>query len=485
MAVLFNARDEVFASYIRASDANRPVPSLDGHVGHEFVREGLELVRPIEDDQRRRIGTLYLLSDLQEVYSRMFRYAQIALLVLVLAFCVAALLTARLQRLISDPLLHLADTARAIAERKDYGVRARRHAPDEIGYLTTAFNQMLDQIQAQEAEIQASHAEELAAQVEELRRQIEERKRAEHEREVLHRQLQEISRQAGMAEVATGVLHNVGNVLNSVNVSASVVADRIRHSRAVGVGRLARLLGEHQEDLALFLVHDPRGQAVPEYLQQLAQHLQQDQEAVQQELDLLTKNIEHIKEIVSVQQNYARVSGIRQVLPLTQLMEDALQMTQASFDRHGIRVVREFDTVPPVAVDKHKVLQILLNLLRNAKQALLTSSQAHRCIHLRIQKPGDDSVIVQVEDNGVGIAPENLTRIFSHGFTTKRDGHGFGLHLGALTAREMGGQLKAESDGVGQGARFALELPLTQRPAPLPMPKAELPPSDLTLQVAI
>ena len=109
-------------------------------------------------------------------------------------------------------------------------------------------------------------------------------------------------------------------------------------------------------------------------------------------------------------------------------------------------------------VEKHKVLQILVNLVRNAKYACLDSAQPDKCVTVRLAA-GDGRVRITELDNGVGIPPENLTRIFSHGFTTRQGGHGFGLHGGALAAREMGGSLTVHSDGPGQGATFVLELP--------------------------
>ncbi len=114
--------------------------------------------------------------------------------------------------------------------------------------------------------------------------------------------------------------------------------------------------------------------------------------------------------------------------------------------------------MPPITVEKHKVLQILVNLMRNAKFACSESGLPDRQMTLRVSRDAD-IVKISVSDNGVGIAPENLTRIFSHGFTTRKDGHGFGLHSGALAATEMGGRLSVQSDGLGLGAAFTLELP--------------------------
>jgi signal transduction histidine kinase len=112
-----------------------------------------------------------------------------------------------------------------------------------------------------------------------------------------------------------------------------------------------------------------------------------------------------------------------------------------------------------VAVEKSKVLQILINLVRNAQHACDASNRDERRVTLRLLAAAD-RIQVSVSDNGVGIAKENLTRIFNHGFTTKKDGHGFGLHSGALAAQEMGGSLNVASAGVGQGATFTLEFPI-------------------------
>ena len=291
---------------------------------------------------------------------------------------------------------------------------------------------------------------------------ITERKRAEAESAELNRSLVETSRMAGMAEVATSVLHNVGNVLNSVNVSATLISDRVRTSKGPSLTRVCGLMRDHAADLGTYLTADPKGKQVPSFLDTLAEHLTTDQTAIQQELASLTKNIEHIKDIVSMQQSYAKVSGVVENLTPAELVEDALRMNLGSFEKHAIAVVRDLAAdLPRVCVDKHKTLQILINLVRNAKHACDDSSRTDKRITLRAVSDGSGSVKISVTDNGVGIPPENLTRIFNHGFTTKKDGHGFGLHSGANAAREIGGRLSVASDGPGCGATFTLELPLT------------------------
>ncbi len=291
-----------------------------------------------------------------------------------------------------------------------------------------------------------------------LSRDITAQKRAEEELENANRKLVETSRAAGMAEVATGVLHNVGNVLNSVNVSATLVGEAVRGSKAVNLRKLSTLLSEHRGNLAEFVGNDARGRMVEPYLATLVDDLEKERASMIGELDHLRKNIDHIKDIVAMQQNYAKTSGVVEVISIPDLVEDAIRMNAGSLARHEVSLVRHYDARPVVTVDKHKVLQILVNVIRNAKYACDEAGHADKRIEVRVAKTGT-GVAISISDNGVGIPGENLTRVFNHGFTTRATGHGFGLHSGALAAREMGGSLDAFSEGPGRGATFVLTLP--------------------------
>ena len=295
----------------------------------------------------------------------------------------------------------------------------------------------------------------------ELQEQIEAKDRAHAELAATQQRLIELSREAGMAEIATGVLHNVGNVLNSVNVSTSLVSNKVRESRVDHLVAATRMLEQHSGSLDRFLGSDPKGQRVLPYLSKLGDHFRSERESLLKELESLSSHVGHIKQIVSTQQSYAKVSGLVENVHLADMVEDALRIVENGFVRHGVRVERDFESLPPIAAEKHSILQILLNLLRNAKQAV-TEVQHLRppLIHIRIHRLDEARVSLSVEDNGVGLPPENLTRIFGHGFTTKADGHGFGLHSCAIAAGRMGGSLRAESGGPGRGATFILELPV-------------------------
>jgi len=198
---------------------------------------------------------------------------------------------------------------------------------------------------------------------------------------------------------------------------------------------------------------------VPAFLSRLAEHLVAERSQLMEELETLKKNVGHIKDIVTMQQSYAKIVGVVDRISLAELVEDAVRIHAAAFQRHRVNLTREFEELPPVMVDKHKVLQILVNLLRNSKQACDAAGRDEKQIQVRIRRLGPGRVAIDISDNGVGIPPENLTKIFSHGFTTRQGGHGFGLHSSALAAQELGGSLNARSAGANQGATFTLELP--------------------------
>jgi signal transduction histidine kinase len=292
------------------------------------------------------------------------------------------------------------------------------------------------------------------------REEAEEAVRKAREQQAAQRQMLENARHAGMAEIATNVLHNVGNVLNSVNVSAELIGDTVRGSEVSGLARAVKLLDEHGAELGHYLTNDPRGKLLPAYLQQLAQALDDERRSITSELAALTKSVRHIKEIVATQQSYAGASSVVEQVRLRDLMEDALRIDVGTLGGHDVVVVKEFDDVPALMLDKHRVLLILVNLIGNARYAMQRVPGAEHRLTLGLRIVDGSGLSIIVGDTGEGIAEENLTRIFAHGFTTKKDGHGFGLHSCVLAAQEMGGTLTAHSEGPGRGATFTLALPL-------------------------
>ncbi len=290
-----------------------------------------------------------------------------------------------------------------------------------------------------------------------LEQRVEERTR---ELRDAQSELLDSARQAGMAEIATNVLHNVGNVLNSVNVSADLVTRKLRASKALGLGKAMQMINEHPHDLGAFLMEDEKGKLLPGYLNQLVDAIAVEQQGMAEELAQLTKSVDHIKDIVSTQQSYAGASKLLEPVHISALVEDALRMNSGALSRHHVTVVKDYHPVPEVMADKHRLLLILVNLISNAKYAMSNLSDRPRQITLTVRALDDDTLQISVKDEGEGIPAENMTRIFTHGFTTRKEGHGFGLHSCALAAIEMNGHLTAHSDGPGQGALFTLYIPL-------------------------
>ncbi|MCG8419712.1 MAG: ATP-binding protein [Proteobacteria bacterium] len=304
-------------------------------------------------------------------------------------------------------------------------------------------------------------ADELAQLNRELESRVQERTR---DLAAAQTQLVEASRRAGMAEIASNVLHNIGNVLNSVNCSTGQLERHIRVSAAAEVARLAELFHQHQHDLTDFLSQGERPRQVAEFLCALADRLGRRERDMAGELAYLSRHIEHLKAIVAVQQSHARGAAVIEQVAVADVIETAFQFTRAGPDSEAIGVAIECQctVVEPVSMDRHRVLQVLINLVKNAYQAVKFAPVPDKRITVRAFESDPGRLSISVADNGVGISAENVIRIFEHGFTTRPDGHGFGLHASANAAAEMGGRLHCRSDGVGRGAEFILDIPISR-----------------------
>ncbi|WP_394822091.1 ATP-binding protein [Pendulispora albinea] len=359
--------------------------------------------------------------------------------------------------------------------------------------------------------------DELSAKNELLHSEIEERKRFQRERDAMHSDLLVTARKAGMAEIATGVLHNIGNALNSVNISSQVASSLVAESKVKDVERLAGLLEAHREDLGTFLVSDERGKLVPAFVRSLATALADEQKRVMGELGSLQGMVNHAKTIVNWQQNYAGVASIVEEVTPEALVDDALTIARVEDERvlPAITVEKDFEPVPSLTVERHKVVQILVNLFTNARDAIQATGRAEGTLTIRIRSrgrgdggtfpgeragaaafpgerasaaalPGErasaaadldpssapSGIVIEVIDDGDGIPPENIGELFRYGFSTRRDGHGFGLHSCAFAASELSGSLVAHSEGRDRGARFTLRLPLRPRGPRADVPRA-------------
>ena len=240
---------------------------------------------------------------------------------------------------------------------------------------------------------------------------------------------------------------------------AQLVRERLESSRLATLQRTALLLDPHKEDPSDFYANDPKAKLLPRFLCELHQNLADEHRVIREEMFTLNANIEHIKEVVSAQQSLARSAGVEEKLIAADLLDDAVRIHLTSIKRHEVQFETDYTPDLGFVADRHNTLQILVNLVSNAIHAVKGEPPQNRRVKLRTQRL-DARVRFEVADLGVGISEENMTRVFQHGFTTRDDGHGFGLHSGALAAKRMGGSLTVTSAGPHQGATFLLELPL-------------------------
>ncbi len=279
------------------------------------------------------------------------------------------------------------------------------------------------------------------------------------ELKTLNEKIGSIARSAGMAEVASGVLHNIGNVLNSVNVSTSVLYEQVKNSKINNLQKVVEMLEENQFDLPMFLTADEKGKQIPKFLSLLSEQLIRENNSMAAEIGVLSKSIEHIKNVISMQQSYAGNHGIKEKICIANLIADALKINELGDTKCDIDVVENYAEDTLLYMDKHKIMQILINIISNAKYALIDSHQENKKISIDafIRKK---VLYVEVRDNGVGIDSQDIKKLFSYGFTRRHNGHGFGLHNSALVANELGGKISVHSEGMGKGACFTLNVPI-------------------------
>jgi len=279
--------------------------------------------------------------------------------------------------------------------------------------------------------------------------------------ELLQRQkeLTSAARRAGMSEVATNVLHNIGNILNSVNISIELIGEKLRKSKIHKVQQISDLLKEHTNDMTQFLTETEQGKTLVNYLIKIGTSIKNEYDEIYFELEQLVKNVEHIKSVIVVQQSISGAVGIIESVSITKVLDEVLDLNSSEFKAYKVIIEKEYDETPLIMVDRIKLEQILVNIIQNARDSLRESTNQQKKLTLSIKNIANDKIMINITDNGVGIHENTLKTMFSFGFTTKKTGHGFGLHSSAIAARELGGSISVTSEGVDKGATFSIELP--------------------------
>ena len=361
----------------------------------------------------------------------------------------------------SMPILEEGDAVR--------GILVSFHDVTDVDQAKAQLREAITKLEQSQFKVVAQN-EQLEQANDALRQEVEERKRIQAEREDLNRKLLERSRSVGMADVASTVLHNVGNVLNSLNISVDVAMRALKRVPVDDIAVIASLLQQHRQELVHYLSEDAQGKQIPAYLVMLAESVTQNQTLVERELIGLSRNVDHIRHVVNRQVYLARPERMMcEPVRFRELMEQALAIYRPALDRRGCEIVERYDKDLEGFCDRHQVLQILVNLVSNAQNAMdAVPNQSHRLtLHVGVAKDRPGFVRFEIIDTGVGIAGDHLPRLFTQRFTTRSDGHGIGLHSAALAAKSLGGTLQAKSDGLGRGATFMLDLPVIPIEVPI------------------
>ncbi|MGD9852998.1 MAG: sensor histidine kinase [Nitrospirales bacterium] len=292
-------------------------------------------------------------------------------------------------------------------------------------------------------------------------RHARERHRAEQERETLHQDLLESSRRLGMSEVATAVLHNIGNLLNGLNVSTGLLAQRLQELPVGDVPKISNLMKAHTEDIAHFLTENSKGKQVMPYMEKLGKHLTEQYDLCLHDLETVMAQLEDVKDLVMGQESLTRAERMLEPVSLKDLLEKALNLSQSQIIKHHVAIERDYETIPKLVIDKHLCLRILINLIHQANESMTQPGHGpHRLsLRLRLHQDRQTSVQIQIQDTGCGIPPEQLTKIFSQELSETFQDRDAGLHESALAAKNMGGSLTALSEGQGKGATYTLSLP--------------------------
>lgn len=292
-------------------------------------------------------------------------------------------------------------------------------------------------------------------------RDVSARKETESKLANAQNQLVDAAHKSGMAEMATGVLHNIGNILNSVNLAGEEIYRISGSSKISGLLKANDMLQQHEENMGEFLSQDARGKKLPEYFIKIGKVLNDEISSIRSESKELIAKTTMMKEVISTQQAYAKSGFHSEQLNLQELVEDALKIQEASLKKWGVKLNTHFAEIPICSGQKSKLLQVITNLIKNAKEAMNDNDQFNRPKELNIETGivNDNAIYLKVQDNGCGINKDQLAKIFNHGFTTKESGHGFGLHSSANAMTEMKGSLKVDSEGVQKGACFTVTIP--------------------------
>jgi signal transduction histidine kinase/DNA-binding LacI/PurR family transcriptional regulator len=272
-----------------------------------------------------------------------------------------------------------------------------------------------------------------------------------------YQKLAEQAHREGMADISSEILHNTGNILNSVNASVHLMKDVIDNSAINDLIKANRMLEENLDDIEDFINHNPKGKKLFHFYIGLGSSFTELQNQLLHYINRLDNKVQSINEIIAAQQNYAGVIEIMEELDITSVVNDAIKLFSESLDNYRIQVVKEYRDVPKVMAQRMKLFPILINIISNAEEAMFDNPEKERKLIFTIHGDSQGKYI-RVTDNGCGIPADSLDKIFKNGSVIQNDHYGFGLYRCAKYMSEMGGKIWAESPGPGKGTTIVIQF---------------------------
>jgi DNA-binding LacI/PurR family transcriptional regulator/signal transduction histidine kinase len=270
-----------------------------------------------------------------------------------------------------------------------------------------------------------------------------------------YKKLVEHAQREGMADIAADILHNIGNILNSISVSAHMMENSVKSAPFDDLLRANRLLEANMERLEDFIRNDRKGKILMRFYLKLGESMEKLREQLIYNANRLSTKLNSINEIIAAQQNYAGVASQPEELSIAAILEDALKVHAASLDKYRITVERDYRANPRLVVQRAKLFYIFVNLINNARDSMTETPLNERRLSISIYEDGSESC-VRISDTGRGIAEGAIDKVFDYGYSVKDERRGFGLHSSSSYMAEMGGVILAESAGIGKGQAFTV-----------------------------